>query len=526
MTNLSVPSVILADEAEEEMTPWYEGTTVYGSLRPSVSFGGDGDSSFAEGGSRWGVMGGHELSEGLSAVYRFEQSISTSNAEQGPRLAYAGVSGGFGSLSVGQLWSASFNHVGSINDKSWYNGVAGSSFRLGNAVSYAYSSEAFSMQVDAVMDSKRDTGDAVDQMEFGMTIGLGEIGKVALSYVDSKDTKLKTTVAHKPAMDATHGPDSANPPSANVSYEQEDWYYILNDEKRIEVKMVEVYVYTDDGDNVKTLDLFNDDDELQKVNFANALTKENDKYYVDTDDTMAGMQTCDPMEDDCTKVAFFVESTTTGGAAASYSSTDSDGSDGITREVRLETADTSGSETIHFADDEDDDENLKVMTDQRDTGDPKVEVTPGGVVQTSAYVPASTVKVDDITPGYKQSNATVEFGLGGITAWLGMSKKKTNAGGIDVPKAPAKLMHKEDGMYAMKKGGEVETTYVGVSGAVGDSGLSYVVQGISMKDDGKKTSPWLISLTKSLGDGASAVLEYHNTDAGSNTTQVGLVVNF
>ena len=507
------------------MTPWYEGTTVYGSLRPSVSFGGAGDSSFKEGGSRWGVMGGHELSEGLSAVYRFEQSISTSNAEQGPRLAYAGVSGGFGSLSVGQLWSASFNHVGSINDKSWYNGVAGSSFRLGNAVSYAYSSEAFSMQVDAVMDSKRDTGDAVDQMEFGMTIGLGEIGKVALSYVDSKDTKMKT-VAHKDAVEATY---SAADPVPVVNYVEETYHYVMDAEgNEMEVMMIEVSVDNKETneDNFSFADSDTDkENPMAKAGFLNAIDKKDGKYYIPVNGDAAPDCDVDATDDKevCPTVSVWVSSMTTGG-----DSSDNDGD-------ATNTITTMTTETYYLPDEDgeimvknsDDDPTQAPMQGTRKTKNiDSVTAPAGAVTQDSAYVPASTAMVDDITPGYKQSNATVEFGLGGITAWLGMSKMKTNAGGIDVPEAPAKLMHKEDGMYAMKKGGEVETTYVGVSGAVGDSGLSYVVQGISMKDDGKKTSPWLISLTKSLGDGASAVLEYHNTDAGSNTTQVGLVVNF
>ena len=510
------------------MTPWYEGTTVYGSLRPSVSFGGDGDSSFAEGGSRWGVMGGHELSEGLSAVYRFEQSISTSNAEQGPRLAYAGVSGGFGSLSVGQLWSASFNHVGSVNDKSWYNGVAGSSFRLGNAVSYAYSSDVFSMQVDAVMDSKRDTGDAVDQMEFGMTIGLGEIGKVALSYVDSKDTKLKTTVAHKDAVEATY---SAADPVPMVNYVEETYHYYMDEDgDKTEVMMVQVSVDTEEAENATFATTDTDkENPMPGENFLNVIDKTDGKYYIPHNSKAPD---CDldatPDETEaCPTVSVYVSSKTSGENAGTAI-------DGPTNTVTTTTTETYYSINddgeilvVTGTGDTATTEDYEVMSGSRDTKDIESVTAPAGTVsQDTPYVPASTAKVDDITPGYKQSNATVEFGLGGITAWLGMSKKKTNAGGIDVPKAPAKLMHKEDGMYAMKKGGEVETTYVGVSGAVGDSGLSYVVQGISMKDDGKKTSPWLISLTKSLGDGASAVLEYHNTDAGSNTTQVGLVVNF
>ena len=79
---LSVPSVIFAD------ANWY------GSLRGGVEVGGGKDASFKDGGSRWGIKGSSEVSEGLSAVYRFEHKISTTDASQpGGRLAYGGSTG-------------------------------------------------------------------------------------------------------------------------------------------------------------------------------------------------------------------------------------------------------------------------------------------------------------------------------------------------------------------------------------------------------------------------------------------------
>ena len=102
-------------------------------------------------------------------------------------MAYAGLSGAFGTVSLGQVWSASFNHVGGITDGSWFYGNSETSYRVGNALSYAMSAGAISMQLDAIMDGGKDTGDAVDQLEFGMTVNLGDIGKLGLAYVDTKD---------------------------------------------------------------------------------------------------------------------------------------------------------------------------------------------------------------------------------------------------------------------------------------------------------------------------------------------------
>ncbi len=180
-TNLSIPSVIFADAS------WY------GSLRGGVEFGGGTDGQFKDGGSRWGIKGSNELSEGLSAVYRFEHKISTTNAGQAAgRLAYVGLSGGFGTVSLGQIWNAAFNHVGGITDPSWHYGNAHMDYRHGSALSYAVSAGSVSLQLDAVMDNATNTGDAVDKIEFGMTFGLGDIGKVGLAYVDKKDQNIMT----------------------------------------------------------------------------------------------------------------------------------------------------------------------------------------------------------------------------------------------------------------------------------------------------------------------------------------------
>ena len=107
-------------------------------------------------------------------------------------MAYVGLSGGFGTLTLGQIWNAGFNHVGAITDNSRFYGNPYLAFRHGNAVSYAMSAGAVSLQLDAVIDGAKDTGDAVDKLEFGMSIDLGDIGKVALAYVDTKDVNIMT----------------------------------------------------------------------------------------------------------------------------------------------------------------------------------------------------------------------------------------------------------------------------------------------------------------------------------------------
>ncbi len=183
-----MPSVVLAE------------ATWYGSLRSAVEFGGGKDGRFSDAGSRWGIKGSAEASEGLTAVYRFEQQIRTSDASvHKGRLAYVGLSGGFGTVSAGQIWNAAFNHVGVITDNSIYYGDSETGYRHGNAVSYAVSAGAMSMQVDVIANNNMETGGAIDQTEFGLTVGLGDIGKIAFAHTNKKNTQKVTPIVTTPA---------------------------------------------------------------------------------------------------------------------------------------------------------------------------------------------------------------------------------------------------------------------------------------------------------------------------------------
>ncbi len=163
----------------------------YGSLRGGIEFASGMDAKFYDNSSRWGIKGTGEISEGLSAVYRFEHKFSTADAGQaGGRLAFVGLDGGFGKVTLGQIWSASYNHAGVIRDfPTWYTSPD-TSVRIGNALSYAFSADAFSVQVDAIMDGGKDTGKAIDQLEFGMTVNLGDIGKIALAHTKMEDAMM------------------------------------------------------------------------------------------------------------------------------------------------------------------------------------------------------------------------------------------------------------------------------------------------------------------------------------------------
>ena len=143
--------------------------------------------------SRWGIQGSSEVSEGLTAVYRYERSIDSSDAsEPDGRLSYVGLSGGFGTVTIGKVWGAAYNHFGAIVDQALYYGSPGETgLRFENAVSYAVSVGNVSLQVDAIMDQS--TGKTVDAFNFGATLdGVMETGSVAIAHRSFPDTDSET----------------------------------------------------------------------------------------------------------------------------------------------------------------------------------------------------------------------------------------------------------------------------------------------------------------------------------------------
>ena len=186
-----------------------------------------------DGGSRWGVKGSVEAGEGLTAVYQFEHKIDAARAGlDNPmggshgRLSNIGLSGGFGSLTMGQIWSASYNSFGAVTDNSTVIGNSETTYRHGNALSYAFSNDLMALQTDLIYDSpdpmapevgsdgstaipanvvsnRTRNREDLQKLEFGLSVNVGEIGKVAFAHIDNKHMLSDTKdVMGKDASDA------------------------------------------------------------------------------------------------------------------------------------------------------------------------------------------------------------------------------------------------------------------------------------------------------------------------------------
>ena len=180
---LTIPAVSFSAEMA--------GPSLYGSFRAGLSFG-SGDPSVSNYGSRWGIQGSHEVSEGLTASYKYEGSLDTTNANSfgagGGRISSISLSGGFGTVTLGQFWSASANHYGFAVDPTNFKGAfGGTTFFPGNQVSYSSVAGDVSFQIDKV------TGGS-ESVELGASAALGPVG-IGLGYWDNENDSSFTGVA-------------------------------------------------------------------------------------------------------------------------------------------------------------------------------------------------------------------------------------------------------------------------------------------------------------------------------------------
>ena len=147
-------------------------------------------------GSRWGVKGSSEVSEGLTAVYRYEENLNLANATLGAgnRLSSVGLSGGFGTVTLGQIWSASYNHVGVLTDNGVWSGNNNSpTLRTSSNLSYSASTGPISFQLDAGMGAG--TGRSLDMAQLGMSFDTGA-ATIGMAFTANKsDTQVVRTSA-------------------------------------------------------------------------------------------------------------------------------------------------------------------------------------------------------------------------------------------------------------------------------------------------------------------------------------------
>ncbi len=464
----------------------------YGSLRGGVELKKGQDAKYYDGASRWGIKGSNEISEGLTAVYNFEHAFSTEDAglDSGGtkgRLAYVGLSGGFGALTLGQVWSASYNHTGVIRDISNWHSAHESSGRVSSALSYAYTGDAFSVQFDAIMAGGKDTGKAVDQWELGATVNIGDIGKVAFAHVKKEDVPGEFKMTGKKFVRVTKWHNGTQ-----WLYSPKKWSDGAVDKGPTNADSWAIKRTGSTSGQLKE-EFDKGTDETVFVHPATVYVKlPNDDYDAvkkQLKDTVAGKVHGHPTPP--TVIKGTIDNAPSKSVLVDPGLTFRHGvaCDPITP-PRDETK--CAKTTMYQA---------QLQHNAVETG--IFWFAPG-------HVEDEMETVRETVYGEKSNHVSASFELGAVTLGLGHSTTKSM-----------------DPTNTMK----AKTNYIGASGGIGDTGLSWNAWYRNKEDfKGMKTKPWTIGLKKTLGGGAWAYVEHGNDGKKgkdkSSSTVVGLGVNF
>ena len=508
--------------------------------------GGDADGSFSDAGSRWGIKGSTEVSEGLTAVYKFETRVNTSSKDpnQSTNQLYAGLSGGFGSLTLGKFGNAAYNHSGVIRDPGYWYSSGDVPNKVGNTVSYAFSSDAASFQLDAIMDGGTDTGKSIDQVQFGMSVNLGDIGKVALGYVEVENTAMPAGMAEPKEMPAMKDDDPMDEPmddaSKMVQKTNDDVVTIgdndydigklevfsftartVTDSSTTEAKPYEVY-------KVQMPSTYHETeakgDALTEAHEAatGASTKDS-KDFVASGYNVA-IVTIDSMKYGSGKLKRYKHTADDESVTYVYELVPEAMYYAIAEDGTVDTSKgTSGLVNVTGKDNKLDPVYDPAATGSAGAGDDMDDGSAGagddmddgsagaGDDMGDGSAGAGDDMDDGSAPaadGYTSTHVSVQLNLGAVTLGLGYSEKESNAkGSLDE-----------------------KTTYVGASGSIGDTGMGWRAWTRDISNSGNEKgdrNPWGIGINKDLGGGAFTFVEHRNEDKGkSGNTIVALGVNF
>ena len=198
---VAVASTLAAPAVYAEITP-------YGRVNNAIDIkdSGDGNTVDLSGvASRFGFKGSGDIGNGMTAIGRYEFATTTDKEQNNVadlRLGYVGISGGFGTITMGNQWSAYYNHFGTIASPTYslgyiiYSSIAGGPFRTSNTIKYANSFGPVSLDVDVRLNESGEDNDVAEKLNgdgfgVGLTVAPHEIVTLAVSF-DSEENNNVT----------------------------------------------------------------------------------------------------------------------------------------------------------------------------------------------------------------------------------------------------------------------------------------------------------------------------------------------
>ena len=173
--------------------------TVYGRIHNGIKISdADGPAGSTtdldSGGSRFGIKASSDLGNGLTASAHYEFTANSDKPGTGvgnTRVGTVGLSGGFGSIKLGNQWGAYYNNVWQLDPTYtsqgilYYNGSW--VLRTANTVSYSNSFGPVSVQLDSRIE---DADSSRDGFAAGATVAVNDMISVAGAIDDGNDERL------------------------------------------------------------------------------------------------------------------------------------------------------------------------------------------------------------------------------------------------------------------------------------------------------------------------------------------------
>lgn len=191
---VAVASVVAAPAA-------YADITAYGRVNNAIEIKDDGDrtTDISGVGGRFGFKGSSDLGNGISAIGRYEFSTTTDKEGSGvgdTRLAYVGMSGGFGTVQVGNMWSSYYNTIGTHMSPTYslgyylYSSVAGGPFRTSNTIQYSNSFGPVSLSADIRANDSGEGNDVAEKLKgdgYGLGISITPMENITIALATDSD---------------------------------------------------------------------------------------------------------------------------------------------------------------------------------------------------------------------------------------------------------------------------------------------------------------------------------------------------
>ena len=187
----------------------HEGITPYARVNNAIDIkdvGGDDGNlvDVSNVSSRFGFKGSGDIGNGLTAIGRYEFATVTDKEQPNVadlRLGYVGLSGGFGTVTMGNQWSAYYNSVGTHMSPTYsigyylYSSVADGPFRTSNTIKYANSFGPVNLEVDVRLNDSEEDNDVAEKLNgngagIGLSFNPTDNLNIAIAYDNEENNSL------------------------------------------------------------------------------------------------------------------------------------------------------------------------------------------------------------------------------------------------------------------------------------------------------------------------------------------------